>query len=1037
MMLGHLLVKSWRGAHTTVFEEAFGYFEQARGALGSLGQWEAAAQAAVCATECLDRLAERTESSQEWREALVRLLDYGSEQQDWVLKSSLPEPRRLRLAKLLKADLARVLSWSTLLKLEDPPDASEAGIQGEPRFVTIVQELFDEAVVYLKLLRKDASGDSWLALNFGWAAWVRFHSLFSSMKGALSQQLQDPRAVGRSMDKWREVVRGFLREDFINSFLSALEGARSAWRHAERQLEVEPVLPAGDTLLMSSSRLQDVMLCFLELMAESRQQFTAAQLLKLQSILEHLKLAGLPTRILLKLVVAEPTVLGWASYRNVSLEPACEYFDNRLRVLNQELANPHLSASERLLFSSWISTLLLHLRMSTDDLARLEPARALALLDVSGASAFRAESILYGRGEPGTLPEYTNYLAEDMVEAVERDVTGAVQESEVSSEAVFSNLHDARHELDIWGRLTMIIEASEESPYVREAFAPRLAETGHRTWVFPLSYPFEQIVLKTGARPEDCERTEKSVVVRMDMRRELPRSREHQERARQWLSQAVDLLLQRGLIPHDEPAPLATAERVADWLAAHPQCAIVVPGTFPEVAMPLSVFFQAGGSVTRHQLGTKEAEELRERAAALPAFMELTQAMGHDQREVSKESWAQLGGAFQKFSDVFAKWSRDLADLLARHGIREVLFLLRGREYVFIPWEELCTVAGGPRLGERFTVGYLHTLAPLPEPVSGDVARQGVLQLHGDGVSLEQMKMARFIQEALARDGAGRPPLSGLEACNARRFHQEVRSASRLRLFLHGHHDQLNPESDRITLVDAERPEERVNLQADVVRGLPLAGVECVELWACEGSAHGRSIGEHGAAEDPEDLSKSFLLAGARRVLASLWHVPALPSALLMDRFALLVNQGLGEATALAQARSECRAAFEPGGLVEREMEARVAPALTALAAEATALSDEQLTNVLEPALDEALQLLREGWRVRPETGKQSIPELSHAMGRLMKYSAPRPERMATELRRDPAAAGRLVRDWLSNFRNPMCWAGWRIVVRRLEDWRP
>ncbi|WP_043434364.1 CHAT domain-containing protein [Cystobacter fuscus] len=1036
ILLGHLLAKGWRGSHAAAIEEAFESFAQACDALQELGQWEAAAQAAVCATECLDRLVQYTTDPDAWQQALARLFVHGFDQQAWVLKSPLPEPRRLRFAKLLKASLARTLSWNPLLEHDEPSAPSKESPQEESRLLPRLQQLITEANVYLKLMSEESSGDSWLALHFGWAAWMRFRVLLSFIQGAL-RQFQEGKAVTYALDKWRKQVRDVLSQDIVDSFLSVMEEAQSAVWHAEHQLESVQDPLAGDTLLVSSSRFLEVLRSFLDLIAESKLELTTEQLLKLREFLDRLEPAGLPIRTLLKLVADEPVVLGWASHRKVPLKPACEYFDKRLQMLNREMANPHFSASERLLLSSWISNLLLNLRLSTDDLASLEPARALALLDVSGASAFRAETLLYGRGDAGTFPEYTNYLAEDIVGAVERDVAGAKPEAEVSIVSLFSNLHDARHELDLWGRLTMILEASQESPLVREAFKPRLTEAGHRIWAFPHSYSLEQIVLRTGARPEDCTQMAKAIVVRMEIQRELPRSHEHLERARDWLIHAVDLLLARGLIPQGEPAPLATAERVADWLAAHPGCAIVVPGNFPECAAPLNVFFHAGGSVTRHRLGTNAEQELRERLYAIPAFMKLTEALGEDQREVSKASWAQLAGAFQQFSDVFANWSRDLADLLVRHGVREVLFLLRGREFVYIPWEELRTAPGGPRLGELFSIGYLHTLAPVPASVPGDVARHGVLQLHGDGVSLNQMKMARFFQEALARDGAGRPPLSGDEARDARRFQRELLSASRLRLFLHGHHDQLNPESDRITLVDAERPEERVNLQADVLRGLPLAGVECVELWACEGSAHGRSIGEHGALEEPEDLSRSFLLAGARRVLASLWHVPALPSALLMERFALLVHEGLAEATALARARSECRAAFEPGGPIERAMETRVGPRLTALAAEAATVSDEQLLGVLEPALNEALQLLRQGWRVKPTTDPRTIPELSQAMGRLIKYSAPRPERMAAELRTDPAAVGRLVRDWLSNFRNPMCWAGWRLVVRGLEDWRP
>jgi CHAT domain-containing protein len=302
------------------------------------------------------------------------------------------------------------------------------------------------------------------------------------------------------------------------------------------------------------------------------------------------------------------------------------------------------------------------------------------------------------------------------------------------------------------------------------------------------------------------------------------------------------------------------------------------------------------------------------------------------------------------------------------------------------------------------------------------------------------MAIARAYQEALARDGCGLPPMAGSRAAaDALGLHRELRAASRVRFFLHGHHDLLNPESDRITLVDAEQPEARIDLKAYELRRLPLSGVESLELWACEGAAHGRTLAEHGVSEEPEDLMTSFLLAGARRVVASRWHVPTLPSALLMERFGLLLEQGMTESFALSKARSDCREAFAPAGLVEREMRAQAEPLLVALAADGGAIQDEQVLASLAPAFDAALRVLRVGWREHLGGGSPGpTPNLAQAMGRLARYSAPRPERLGAGLRADaPAWVAQLVTEHLRPYRSPICWAGWRLVIRSLADWRP
>lgn len=100
-------------------------------------------------------------------------------------------------------------------------------------------------------------------------------------------------------------------------------------------------------------------------------------------------------------------------------------------------------------------------------------------------------------------------------------------------------------------------------------------------------------------------------------------------------------------------------------------------------------------------------------------------------------------------------------------------------------------------------------------------------------------------------------------------------------------------------------------LSAREIAGLDLSGVELVALSACQ-----TGLGEVVPGEGTLGLARSFLVAGAEQVVASMWQVPSAPTSALFDALyaALLATPAPAPAEALAQAqRAAIKAARDRG----------------------------------------------------------------------------------------------------------------------------
>ena len=139
--------------------------------------------------------------------------------------------------------------------------------------------------------------------------------------------------------------------------------------------------------------------------------------------------------------------------------------------------------------------------------------------------------------------------------------------------------------------------------------------------------------------------------------------------------------------------------------------------------------------------------------------------------------------------------------------------------------------------------------------------------------------------------------LIGAKATEAAFKKADLRNRSVIHLAVHGVANNAQPDAAALIMLSDPGANEDGLLQSSEILQLSL-NARVVVLSACD-TAVGRLLGQEGVAT----LSRSFLLAGAKGVVSTLWEVDDTVSAYLMKRFYQGLASGKDTAVALTEAK--------------------------------------------------------------------------------------------------------------------------------------
>lgn len=259
-----------------------------------------------------------------------------------------------------------------------------------------------------------------------------------------------------------------------------------------------------------------------------------------------------------------------------------------------------------------------------------------------------------------------------------------------------------------------------------------------------------------------------------------------------------------------------------------------------------------------------------------------------------------------------ARWEKPAASLAAvlirpvqdesRYQNLRHLYVVPHGTLNYLPFALLPLQGGASdeRLVERFTLSYLPTSAALRSPARHPPAASSLLAL-----APGRSRLRHAGEEVRAVDALFTPDSRMLvgPAATESLFKQEASDYRLLHLATHGYFNKLNPLLSGLELEpDADNDGQLELLE---ILGLQLEA-DLVTLSACRTGLGSGHFAELPAGDEFVGLTRAFLHAGSRSVLATLWEVDDASTAEFMASFYTEFKQaGSGQAKAAALAKAQ------------------------------------------------------------------------------------------------------------------------------------
>jgi CHAT domain-containing protein len=237
---------------------------------------------------------------------------------------------------------------------------------------------------------------------------------------------------------------------------------------------------------------------------------------------------------------------------------------------------------------------------------------------------------------------------------------------------------------------------------------------------------------------------------------------------------------------------------------------------------------------------------------------------------------------------------KGLYDLLVRPvvatgALRDArrLIIVRHSALTYLPFAALVDPATGRRLVEQFPLLYAPSAATLPTLRSARLTR--VARGHAGAVALaplpDELPASRREVLAIASAFPGTRPVIG-PAATERELRRSLDESGVIHVATHGYMNARNPLFSRIELAPSSSSSTRDNgrLETHELLGMSITS-RLVFLSGCETGVGEAWSTPFDMGEDYTTLARSFLFAGARNVIASLWRIDDEGAAELARRF--------------------------------------------------------------------------------------------------------------------------------------------------------